>query len=387
MAADYYELLGVSKGANADEVKKAYRKMAIKYHPDKNPGDKDAEEKFKQVSEAYEVLSDPKKRAQYDQFGHDAFTRGPRGSSAGPRGGGPAGGFHDPFDIFSQVFGNAGGGSIFEDIFGGGQKGRRQGSSVRDGSDMRYDLEIDFEDAVYGAERKIRLPKLETCSRCNGSGCEPGTGKVRCPRCNGTGQLSSSQGFFSMRQACAACKGTGQVMKSPCKQCGGEGRQRVEKDLQLRIPPGVDTGSRLRVAKEGEGGVNGGGPGDLYVIIHVKPHEVFRREGNDIICEVPIDFATAALGGVVDVPTISGKTRMKIPEGTQNGTMLRIKGKGIPALKGGYRGDQIVKILVEVPVALTKQQRGLLSYYADSVNERNHPQRAEFASKAKRFLE
>ena len=383
MASDYYETLGVAKSASADEIKKAYRKLAIKYHPDKNPGDKSAEDKFKQISEAYEVLSDPKKKASYDQFGHDAFVRGPRGAS-----GAGTGNFHDPFDIFSQVFGKAaaggGGGGIFDEIFG--THGRGQ-AAAKDGADIRYDLEIDFEDAVYGADKKIKISKMDSCLRCDGSGCEPGSARGKCPRCNGTGQISFTQGFFSMRQPCPNCKGVGQQNKTPCKSCSGEGRVKVEKELQLHIPPGVETGSRLRVTKEGECGANGGAPGDLYVIVHVRPHEVFQRDGADIICEVPVDFVTAAMGGVIDVPTISGKTKMKIPEGTQSGALLRIKGKGSPTLKGGTRGDQLVKIHVEVPVGLNKQQRGLLSYYADSILESNHPKRTAFAEKAKRFLE
>ncbi len=384
MASDYYDTLGLGKGASPDEIKKAYRKLAIKYHPDKNPGDKSAEEKFKQISEAYEALSDPKKKSMYDQFGHDAFTRGPRGAS-----GNAAGGFHDPFDIFSQVFGNAASGGIFDELFGGARKGgARSPGGVKDGSDIRYDLEIEFEDAVYGADKKIRLNKMDICPKCSGTGSESGAAaKAKCPKCGGSGQVSFTQGFFSMRQPCAACKGSGTVAKNPCSRCQGEGRVKVDKDLQIHIPPGVDTGSRLRVAHEGECGANGGSVGDLYVIIHVKPHEVFRREGADILCEMPVDFATAAIGGVIEVPTIAGKTKMKIPEGTQGGTLLRLKGKGAPTLKSGVRGDQIVKISIEVPVNLNKQQRGLLSYYADSVANSNHPLRSAFAEKAKRFLE
>ncbi|OGV49750.1 MAG: molecular chaperone DnaJ [Lentisphaerae bacterium GWF2_44_16] len=375
MATDYYELLGVTKGTSQEEIKKAYRKLAIKYHPDKNPGNKEAEEKFKEISQAYEVLSDPKKRSMYDQFGHDAFTRGGRGASAG--------GFHDPFDIFSQVFGGGGGSSIFEELFGGG---RRSANSTRDGADLRYDLEIEFEDAVYGADKKIIIPRLDTCSACAGNGCEPGTSKIKCPRCGGSGQISLSQGFFSIRQTCSSCQGTGQIIKNPCKKCNGEGRVRVEKNLQIHIPPGVDTGSRLRVAGEGECGYRGGQSGDLYVVIHVKAHDVFQRENNDVICEVPIEFTIAALGGVIDVPTVTGVTKMRIPEGTQNGTVLRLKGKGIPSLRGGVRGDQHVKIFVEVPTHLSKQQKGLFGGYAEIINIKNHPEKEAFQKRAKRFL-
>jgi len=375
MSKDYYELLGVSKGASADEIKKAYRKLAIKYHPDKNQGDKAAEDKFKEISQAYEVLSDPQKKSQYDQFGHDAFTRAGRG--------GGGGGFHDPFDIFSQVFGSS---SIFEDLFGNGQ--RRNASGTRDGSDLRYDMEIDFEDAVFGADKKITIPKLDSCVSCGGTGCEPGSGKTRCTRCGGSGQISLSQGFFSIRQTCPSCQGSGQMIKSPCKKCSGEGRVRTEKTLQIHIPPGVDTGSRLRVAGEGEGGYRGGRPGDLYVVIHVKSHDIFQRDGADVLVEIPIDFATATLGGVVDVPTVTGRTKMKIPEGTQNGTILRLKGKGIPSLRGGQRGDQLVKIFIEIPTDLNKQQKGLLNGYAEALGSlKNHPVKESFLKKAKRFLE
>lgn len=396
MATDYYKTLGVSKSATPEEIKKAYRKLAIKYHPDKNPGDKSAEENFKKISEAYEVLSDAKKRSQYDQFGSDFFSRGaaPNGNGFGgarPGAGGAysGGGFQAPFDIFSQVFGKgvktSGGGSIFDDILGGGSS-RRQ-SSVRDGSDIRYNLEIDFEDAVFGADKRIRLARLDTCQKCSGTGGEAGSQKIRCPKCGGSGSVIISKGIFPQSEPCPTCRGQGVTMKNPCKACGGEGRVRIEKELQIHIPAGVDTGSRLRVAREGEAGMSGGASGDLYVVIQVRPHEVFKRDGNDIICDVPIDFGTAALGGVADIPTISGKTKMKIPEGTQNGTMLRIKGKGIPALKGGARGDQIVKIIVEVPVNLNKQQSGLLKYYCDSLAPSNHPKKERFMEKAKRFLD
>lgn len=377
---DYYELLGVARTASADEIKKAYRKLAIKYHPDKNPGDKAAEEKFKDVSQAYEVLSDPEKRARYDQFGPDAFSAG--GGAAGHQGGG----FQDPFDIFSQVFGGrgGGGGSIFEEFFGGGR--RQSGNGATDGSDLRYDLEIDFEDAAYGADTKITIPRLTTCGGCGGSGCEPGSGKTRCVRCGGSGQVTASNGFFSVRRPCPSCRGAGEVIDKPCRKCRGEGRVRVEKTLQLHIPPGVDTGSRLRVAGEGESGCRGGASGDLYVVIHVKPHPVFVREGNDLLCEVPVPFMTMALGGVVVVPTISGPAKMKVPEGTQTGTLLRLKGKGMPALRGGARGDLHIRVQVEVPTRLNAEQRGLLEKFEKSLVDANCPQRRQFESKAKNFL-
>ncbi len=385
MSQDYYDLLGVSKSASAAEIKKAYRKLAVKYHPDKNPGNKEAEEKFKEISQAYEVLSDSSKKARYDQYGHDAFTSAGRGGA----GAGGFGGFHDPFDIFSQVFGGGGGGggsSFFEDLFGGGSSRRNPNGRV-DGSDLRYDMEIDFEDAVYGADKKIKIPRMETCDTCNGNGCAPGTSKSTCSRCNGTGQISMTQGFFSVRQACPTCNGTGQMIQKPCPKCHGEGVVRVEKTLQIHIPPGVDTGSRLRVSGEGEGGRNGGRTGDLYVVIHVRQHDVFKREGSDILCEVPIDFVTAALGGVVEVPTISGKAKMKVPEGTQSGTVLRLKGKGVPSLRGGYRGDQHVKIFVEVPKNLKREQKEVLQKFRTACgDEKVHPMRDSFLERAKRFF-
>jgi molecular chaperone DnaJ len=381
MAKDYYELLGVSKDSSDAEIKKAYRKLAIKYHPDKNPGNKEAEDKFKEISQAYEVLSDKNKRAQYDQFGHDAFT------SQGRAGAGGFGGFHDPFDIFSQVFGGGGGGGgIFEDLFGGGFR-RSNASAGMDGADLRYDLEIDFEDAVYGADKKITIPRLVGCKHCNSTGCEPGSRRITCSRCGGSGQIAMSQGFFSVRQACPTCQGSGEVIEKPCRECHGEGRVRTERSLQLHIPPGVDTGSRLRVAGEGESGLRGGRTGDLYVFIHVRQHEIFHREGNDIICEVPVSFIKAALGGVVEVPTVAGKAKMKIPAGTQNGTILRLKGKGVPALRGGARGDMHVRIFVEVPKNISGQQKEILEQLDDALKEeKNHPLQSEFKRKAKPFL-
>jgi molecular chaperone DnaJ len=381
---DFYELLGVSKTASPEEIKKAYRKLAIKYHPDKNPGNKEAEEKFKDISHAYEVLSDAQKRSIYDQIGHEAFT------SRGTNGPGGRGGFeyHDPYDIFSQFFGNAGsgGGSIFEEFFSGGS-GRKSTSGERDGADLRFDIEIEFEEAVCGADRKIKIPRLETCDSCGGSGCEQGTGKSTCSKCRGTGHISMSQGFFSIRQTCPSCRGTGQIIQNPCRKCGSEGRIRVEKILKIHIPPGVDTGSRLRVSGEGESGVRGGQSGDLYVVIHVKQHEIFHRDGLDVICELPIDFPTAALGGLVEVPTITGKTKLKIPEGTQNGTVLRLKGKGMPSLRGGQRGDQHIKIFVEVPTNLTSAQKDLLTQFKTIPDSsKNHPLIDSFFTKAKRFF-
>ena len=397
MAKDYYETLGIAKTASADEIKKAYRKLAVKYHPDKNPGDKAAEEKFKEVSKAYEVLSDDKKRKQYDQFGPDLFERtGGQGYGA-PPGGGPGGfsssnfnfsGFSDPRDIFSQVFGSGGGGFSFDDLLGGMRNGRGRrrssGSSARKGEDLSYRVEIDLEDAVLGADKKIRIAKDEACPSCGGSGAEPGSARKSCPSCGGSGYVVSGQGFLQMQEACQACHGTGSVILHPCKRCGGSGVVRVEKELQIHIPPGVDEGSKLRVSGQGGPGVGGGPAGNLYVIIALKPHAVFERNGQDLICELPVPLETALQGGIVDVPTISGRTRMKIAPGTQNGTMLRLRGKGVPALKGGARGDQIVRIFVELPSGLTSAQ--LKTIASLGLTESNYPKQAEFRARAAKFL-
>lgn len=380
---DYYKLLGISKDATEAEIKKAYRKMAIKYHPDKNQGDKAAEEKFKEISEAYEVLSDKNKRTQYDQFGHAAFTSGGRSTH-----GFSGSGFHDPMDVFSQFFGGGGGGgsSFFEDLFGGGGGSQRSASSAVDGADLRYDMEIDFEDAVYGADKKVTIPRMSACDKCKSTGCEPGSGRKTCTRCGGSGQVALSQGIFSIRQTCPSCQGAGEIVEKPCKQCRGSGRVRTEKKLQIHIPPGVDTGSRLRVSGEGESGLRGGRTGDLYVFIHVRKHDLFHREGNDIICEMPIPYSIATLGGVVEVPTITGKAKMKIPPGTQSATILRLKGKGVPALRGGARGSMHVKVFVEVPDNLSREQKSLLEQFDASLNAKNSPLKTEFEKKAKPFL-
>ena len=377
--ADYYETLGVSKGASADEIKKAYRKLAIKYHPDKNPGDKEAEEKFKEVSAAYETLSNPDKRSQYDQFGHDAYTRSGGGANAG--------GFNAQ-DIFSQFFGGGGGGGFsFEDLFGGGFGGARSNrNGAIPGDDMRYDLEIDFIDSMLGADKTISLNRLDTCKGCSGTGCEPGSGKKRCTRCGGSGSYTVSQGFFSVRHPCPACGGSGETIEKPCKKCHGSGRVQTRENFQLHIPAGVANGSQLRVPGKGGAGIRGGRSGDLYVFISVKPNEVFERRGNDLLCEVPISLATAVNGGVVDVPTIAGKAKMKIPAGTQSGTILRLKGKGAPSLRGGARGDLHIRIAVESPVSLTKEQREMLDKFNSSLGAVNHPRQYQFAKRAANFL-
>ena len=377
MSKDYYQILGVSKTATDAELKKAYRKLAVKYHPDKNPGDKSAEEKFKEVSEAYDVLSDPKKRAQYDQFGSDYFRAG--GGGAGGFGGaqGGGGGFRDPYDIFSQMFGGGGGmdgADIFGQMFGGGARRGRKSSRGQRGSDLEYRLDISFSDAVFGAEKRIRLSKHDICMACSGTGAAPGSSRKTCTRCGGSGRISAG-GIFGMAaaQPCPSCGGTGTVNTTPCSRCSGTGRVSVTKELQVHIPAGVDTGSKLRVSREGEAGTNGGEPGNLYVVINVLPDPVFSRKERDIICEVPVDFSVAALGGIVEVPTLAGKTRLRVPEKAQSGMMLRLKGKGVPALKGGERGDQLVKIVVETPSGLTARQKELLTAFQNSLTAGNQP--------------
>jgi molecular chaperone DnaJ len=373
---DYYELLGVSRDASAEEIKKAYRKKAIQYHPDKNPGNKQAEEMFKKVSEAYEVLQDADKRAAYDRFGHAAFSQG-----VGPRGaGGPAGGFHDPFDLFREVFGGSGG-SIFEEFFGGSG-----GDGARDGADLRYDIEITLEEAARGVEKEISFRKRGACDHCNGSGAEPGSKRVTCPTCRGTGQVTTSRGFFTVRQICPVCHGTGTHIEKPCRECRGEGRINKTAKLNVRIPPGVDTGSKLRSAGNGEAGVHGGQPGDLYIIIHVKDHEIFERQGDDLFFEIPIKFTLATLGGTIEVPTLSGKASLKIPPGTQSGTTFRLKGRGLPGLRSGHPGDQLVRVQVEVPTHLTAEQRKKLEDFAIACGDADEPVGRNFFEKARKFF-
>lgn len=376
--ADFYETLGVSKNASADEIKKAYRKLAVKYHPDKNQGNKEAEEKFKEVSAAYETLSNPDKRRQYDQFGHEAYTRS--------GGGGGAGGFNyqQAQDIFSQFFGGGGGGFGFEDLFGGGR--RANPNAPQRGEDLRYNLEIDFEDAMYGVDKTIKVQRQEYCDKCSGSGCEPGSGKKSCPRCGGSGTLNISQGFFSVRQPCPNCSGTGQIIEKPCPKCHGKGRVSASAPLQIHIPAGVDTGSQLRVPGKGCAGIRGGQAGDLYVVMRVRESNVFIREDRDLLCEVPVSYAVAAAGGEVDVPTISGKSKIRIPAGTQSGALLRLKGKGAPSVRGAGRGDLHIRILVETPKDLSKEQLELLEKFNASLTEKNNRRQSEFAERAKQFL-
>lgn len=379
---DYYELLGVEKSATAEEMKKAYRKKAVQFHPDKNPGNKEAEEMFKKVSHAYEVLSDAEKRAAYDRYGPAAFEGGAGGGA--PRGpGGAGGGFHDPFDIFREVFGQqgGGGGGIFDEMFGGGR-----GGDGRDGADLRYDLEISLEEAARGIEKEISFRKNVACERCDGSGAEPGSKRVTCPTCRGAGQVRRSGGIITFTQTCPSCGGAGSKVDKACTSCRGEGRAPKTTKLNVRIPPGVDTGSRLRSSGNGEAGVAGGNPGDLYIVISVKEHELFERQGEDLFCEIPIKFTLASLGGSIEVPTLFGKASLKLPAGTQSGTTFRLRGKGMPSLRGAAQGDQLVRVHVEVPQSLSADQRRILEEFAKISGDANEPTSRSFFEKARKFF-
>ena len=352
MAKDYYETLGVQRGADKDEIKKAYRKLAMKYHPDQNKDDPSAEAKFKEVNEAYDVLKDEQKRAAYDQFGEAAFQQG--GMGGGFRGGGGPdfSGFGGAFsDIFEDMFG---------DVMGGMGRGRARSGPMR-GADMQYTMEISLEDAYRGKEATIRIPTNETCDTCKGSGAAPGTGADTCSSCDGMGRVRMQQGFFTIERTCPTCQGMGKVIKDPCKKCHGEGRVRKEKTLKFKIPAGVDNGRRIRLAGEGESGLRGGPSGDLYVLLAIKPHKLFKRDGADLHCRVPVPMTTAALGGDIEVPTIDGKkSSFKINAGTQSGQQYRLRGKGMPTQRSDVKGDMYIEIAVETPVNLSGKQKELL---------------------------
>ena len=372
---DYYEVLGVDRDTSEEEIKRAYRKLAVKFHPDKNPDDPHAEEKFKELGEAYDVLMDADKRAAYDRFGHAAFEQG----------GGFRGGFHDPFDIFREVFGGGGGisGGIFETFFGG-VSGR--GEDRQRGADLRYDMQITLEEAAFGAEKEIEVRKLDTCDKCGGTGAESGARSINCPVCGGRGQVISSRGFFQVSQTCPRCRGVGHIVEKPCRACEGEGRLEKPSRIKLKIPAGIADGSRLRSSRKGEAGIRGGPQGDLYVVVHVQEHKIFQRDGDSLFCEVPIPFTLATLGGEVPVPTLEGKANLKVPAGTQSGQMFKLRGKGVVHVNGRERGDLLVRVMVEVPTRLNDEQRAKLEEFAELCGEENTPLRKSFFERAKEFF-
>ncbi len=374
---DYYEVLSVERSASGEELKRSYRKLAVKFHPDKNPDDPHAEERFKELGEAYDVLMDQDKRSAYDRFGHAAFAQGTAGR----------GGFHDPMDIFREVFGGAmggGGGGIFETFFGGGASVDRDGRQR--GSDLRYDMQITLEEAAFGVEKEIEIRKFDRCEECEGSGAETGSRTVRCPTCQGRGQVISSRGFFQVSQTCSRCRGAGQIIEKPCRVCDGEGRLEQKSRIKLNIPAGIDEGSRLRSSGNGEAGSRGGPSGDLYVVMHIKEHPIFQREEDNLYCEVPISFALATLGGETAVPTLEGKASLKVPVGTQSGQVFKLRGKGIKNVGGRGQGDLLARVLVEVPTRLNAAQRQKLEEFANLCGEENTPLHKGFFDRAKDFF-
>jgi molecular chaperone DnaJ len=365
---DYYEVLGVNRDASEDDIKKAYRKLAMQHHPDRNPDNPKAEEKFKEAKQAYEVLTDPDKRAAYDRFGHAGVD------ATSGMGAGGAGGFGDIF------------GDIFSEIFGGGGRAR---SNVYRGADLRYNLEISLEDAARGAETRIRVPTLERCETCSGTGAKPGTQPVTCNTCGGAGQVRIQQGFFSLQQTCPRCSGTGKIVREPCATCSGAGRVKKQKTLSVKIPAGVDEGDRIRLSGEGESGVNGGPPGDLYVVIRLKPHQVFTRDGSDLHCEMPVSFTMAALGGELEIPTLDGSAKLRIPAETQTGKVFRLRSKGIKSVRSNDHGDLFCHVVVETPVSLTSRQKELLREL-EAINEgeagKHTPRARSWMEKVREFF-
>ncbi len=381
---DYYEILSVTRDADGTTIKKSYRKLAVQYHPDKNPGDSTAEDRFKELGEAYEILMDGEKRAAYDRYGHQAFGQG--GGGGGGRG---ATAGHDPFDIFREVFGangggGGGGGGIFDQFFGGGGGGGAADSSGRQrGADLRYDLQIDLEEAATGVEKEIEIRKLTKCDPCSGSGAQKGSSSVTCSTCRGRGQVVVSRGFFQVAQTCPTCSGSGSVIERPCKTCDGDGRTEQKSRIKLKIPAGIEHGSRLRSSGNGEAGLRGGAAGDLYVVIHVQESDIFEREGSDLHTDVPVPFTTAALGGEIRVPTLEGAVNLKIPAGTQGGATFKIKGQGMPILHSSAKGDLYTEVKVEVPQKLNGEQRKKLEEFADLCGDHNTPLHKGFTEKLK----
>ncbi len=374
MPRDYYEVLGVGRDASLEDVKKAYRKVALKYHPDRNPENKEeASDKFKEASKAYEVLSNAEKRAQYDRYGHAAFENAGGGGFDFGAGFGGAGMFEDVL------------GDLFGDFFGGRRGGRSRGGGVR-GDDLRYEMEITFEEAVEGTERKISVPRTVSCETCEGSGSKPGTSPETCPACEGAGQVRFQQGLFQISKTCGQCNGGGRINRTPCPTCRGAGRKRAMREIKVKVPAGVDNGLRLKLRGEGEAGLRGGGPGDLYVDLSVQPHEIFQRDGNHIVCKVPISMVDAALGAKLEVPTLDGMVKMTVPPGTQSGTRFKIPGKGVRDLRRGYRGDQYVAVDVEIPTKLSKKQRKLLESFAEESAKHSESLVASFAHKVRELM-
>ncbi len=372
---DFYEILGIERGADDAAIKSAYRKLAKKYHPDQNQGDPDAEAKFKELNEAYDILKDPQSRAAYDQFGHQAFEGG------GPRPG--AAGFGQDFassmsDIFDDLFG--------EFMGGGGARGRRAGGRTR-GADLRYNMEISLNDAFDGKAAQIRVPTAVACETCKGSGAKPGSSPTTCAMCHGAGKVRASQGFFTVERTCPSCGGRGETINDPCTDCHGQGRVEKERTLQVTIPAGVEDGTRIRLAGEGEAGMRGGPPGDLYIFLAIKPHPFFQRDGADLFCRVPISLPTAALGGDVEVPSLTGgRVKVKVPEGTQSGKQFRLKGKGMPVLRSAQFGDLYIQVTVETPVNLTKKQKELLKEFEQASSDKTSPESTGFFARVKEFL-